>query len=113
MSAITPTAIAALKLLKGSSRFNTCSAKSLAGRLWPEKLADCHTSLRRGGLYRAAGAHYSKLAKKGWVGHWMDDFSSGYFLTQAGVDVLASTEQGQGSPATNTTGPQPATSTKD
>lgn len=89
---ITPKALQALKLLAGSSPRNTRSAKSLAGRLWPEKLRDCDTSLRRGGLYRAAGAYYSKLMKKGWVGHWMDEFDSGYYLTNAGQERIRSAE---------------------
>lgn len=83
-AAITPKALAALRLLEGTSQRDTRSAKALAGKLWPEKLRDCGTSLRRGGLYRAAGAFYSKLQKKGLVGHWMDDFWSGYYLTKTG-----------------------------
>lgn len=85
---ITPKALAALKLLEGTNQSDTRSAKSLAGKLWPEKLRDCGTSLRRGGLYRAAGAFYSKLQKKGLVGHWIDDFESGYYLAKAGQEVL-------------------------
>lgn len=87
---ITPKAIIALKLLRGTSPSNTRSAKALAKMLWPEKWADCGTSLRRGGLYRAAGAYYSKLAKRGLCGHWMDDFSSGYFITQMGASAIDS-----------------------
>lgn len=88
MPAITPKALAALKLLEGTSQNDTRSAKSLAGKLWPEKLRDCGTSLRRGGLYRAAGAFYSKLQRKGLVGHWIDDFESGYYLTKLGQECL-------------------------
>lgn len=85
---ISPKALAALKLLEGTSQSKTRSAKSLAGMLWPEKLRSCGTSLRRGGLYRSAGAFYSKLQKKGLVGHWMSDFDSGYYLTKAGQECL-------------------------
>jgi len=87
---ISPKALQALKPLEGADIHNTYSAKSLARRLWPEKMLHCHTALRRGGLYRSAGVFYSKLAKKGWVGHWMDDFSSGYYLTKAGLELLRS-----------------------
>ena len=87
---ITPKAIAALRLLRGTNRHDTRSAKALAGLLWPDRLADCGTSLRRGGLYRAAGAYYSKLAKQGLCGHWMTDFDSGYFITPKGVSALES-----------------------
>ena len=86
--AITPKALAALKLLEGTSQNDTRSAKALAGKLWPEKLRACGTSLRRGGLYRAAGAFYSKLQRKGLVGHWIDDFESGYYLTKMGQEFL-------------------------
>jgi len=44
-AAITPKALFALKLLEGTSHCDTRSAKSLAGRLWPEKMRDCGTSL--------------------------------------------------------------------
>ncbi len=87
-SDITEKALAALKLLEGTNRENTLSAASLARTLWPAKMRDCGTSLRRGGLYRSAGAFYSKLQKKGLVGHWMDDCSSGYYLTKAGQECL-------------------------
>jgi hypothetical protein len=86
---LTPKAIAALQLLKGTSRHNTRSGKALATMLWPDKLRACTTSLRRGGYYRAAGGYYSKLQKKGLVAHWMDDFDSGYYLTAAGATALA------------------------
>jgi hypothetical protein len=88
LEALTPKARIALDLLSGTNYRNTLSAKALAGRLWPEKLAACGTYLRRGGLYRAAGAYYSKLQKKGLVGHWITDFDSGYYITQKGVEAL-------------------------
>lgn len=65
---LTIRAVEALILLKGSNPQNTISASALASKLWPDRLEACHTSRKRGGLYRAAGAYYSKLAKKGWVG---------------------------------------------
>lgn len=86
---ITPKALQALKLLEGTSRHDTKSAKSLARSLWPEKMSECSTSLRRGGLYRSAGAFYSKLQKRGLYGHWMTDYDSGYYITQQGLDALA------------------------
>lgn len=86
---LTPKAIEALGHLRGTSRNNTRSARALAGLLWPERLSKCGTSLRRGGLYRAAGAYYSKLQKRGLCGHWMDDFDSGYFITASGMAALA------------------------
>ena len=86
---ITPKAIEALKLLKGASVHDTISASALAGRLWPDRMKECGTSLRRGGLYRSAGAYFSKLQKRGLVGHWMDDFTSGYYITALGQKVLS------------------------
>lgn len=88
LEGLTPKARIALGLLAGTNYRNTISAKALAGKLWPEKLSECGTSLRRGGLYRAAGAYYSKLQKKGLVGHWITDFDSGYYITQKGVEAL-------------------------
>lgn len=90
MTTLTPKAVAALRLLEGTSHRDTRSAKALASMLWPEKLKSCGTSLRRGGLYRAAGAYYSKLQKKGLAGHWMTDYDSGYYITPAGVAALTS-----------------------
>lgn len=87
---LTPRALSALRLLEHhTARSNTLSAKALARLLWPEKLHECKTSLRRGGYYRAAGAFFSALEKKGYVAHWMDDFSSGYYLTQKGLEAIA------------------------
>lgn len=86
---LTPKAVIALRLLEGTHLHDTRSASALARRLWPERLKECGTSLRRGGLYRAAGAYYSKLQKQGLVGHWMDDFDRGYYLTQKGQEALA------------------------
>lgn len=85
---ITPKAKQALMLLRGTSPNDTISASALAARLWPDRYVAMRTSLRRGGLYRAAGSYYSSLQKKGWVGHWMDEFTSGYYLTQLGQDIL-------------------------
>ena len=85
---LTPKAIAALRLLRGTSRSNTVSAKALANRMWPDRMADCGTSLRRGGLYRAAGAYFSKLAKQGLCDHWITDFDSGYFITPKGAAAI-------------------------
>lgn len=85
---LTPKAITALRLLEGTNYRNTRSAKALASMLWPEKLKSCGTSLRRGGLYRAAGGYYAKLQREGLVAHWMDDYDRGYFLTEKGKLVL-------------------------
>jgi hypothetical protein len=87
---LTDKAVTALKLLECTSRKNTRSAKALANSLWPDKIADCGTSLRRQGLYRSAGAFFSKLARRGLCAHWMDDYSSGYYLTKQGAEILAS-----------------------
>ena len=87
---ITPKAKSALQILRGTNMHNTRSAKALAGPLWPDRLADCGTSLRRGGLYRAAGAYYSKLAKQGLCGHRITDFDRGYFITPKGTIALES-----------------------
>lgn len=86
---LSPKAIDALRHLQGTSIRDTRSAKALARLMWPERLQACGTSLRRGGLYRAAGAYYSKLQKLGLVGHWMTDFDKGYFLTDKGAQALA------------------------
>jgi hypothetical protein len=87
-SKLTPKAVIALRLLEGTHRLNTRSASALARALWPDRLKACGTSLRRGGLYRAAGAYYSKLAKKGLVDHWITDFDSGYYITTKGMEAL-------------------------
>ena len=87
---LTPKAITALQLISGTSRHDMRSGKALAAMLWPAKLKECRTSLRRGGLYRAAGGYYSKLQKKGLVAHWMDDYESGYYITPAGKEALTS-----------------------
>lgn len=86
---ITSKTIEALKLLIGTSHLDTISARVLAERLWPDRVKNCNTSLRRGGLYRSAGAYYSKLQKTGLVGHWVDDYSRGYYITKAGINILA------------------------
>lgn len=85
---ITKKAIGALRLLRGTNRLNTLSAKALAYSLWPERLADCGNSPRRGGYYRAAGAYFSSLERMGLCGHWMDDFNSGYYITAAGLVAI-------------------------
>lgn len=91
---LTPKAVAALRLLQHhTSPSNTLSAKALARLMWPEQLRQCGTSLRRGGYYRAAGGYFSKLQKAGLVGHWMDDFDSGYYLTAKGVAALRQATQ--------------------
>lgn len=88
---ITPKAIEALRLLEyNTSQKNTRSAKVLARLMWPDRLKNCGTSLSRGGYYRAAGGYFSKLQKAGYVGHWMDDFGSGYYLTTKGQEALSS-----------------------
>lgn len=88
---LTPKAIEALRLLEyHTNPRNTRSAKVLARLMWPDKLQACGTTLRRGGYYRAAGGYFSKLQKAGYVGHWMDDFSSGYYLTAKGQAALSS-----------------------
>lgn len=93
VASLTPKAVAALTLLRGTSREDTRSAKSLANRLWPDKIAECGTSRRRGGLYRSAGGYYAKLAKIGLCAHYMDDFSSGYYLTAAGARALSQLDE--------------------
>jgi len=91
---ITPKALAMLRVLSSASRRDPLPAKAIARLLWPDKLRECGTSLRRGGLYRAAGAYCSKLQKRGLVGFFMDDFQQGYFLTEEGKRlVLASAER--------------------
>ena len=92
MTQLTLKAVIALRLLEGTHRNDTLSAKALASRLWPERLKECGTSRRRGGLYRAAGAYYSKLAKKGLVAHWMTDVDSGYYITPKGMEALAANQ---------------------
>lgn len=88
---LTPKAIEALRLLEyHTSPKNTRSAKVLARLMWPDKLQNCGTSLRRGGYYRAAGGYFSKLQHAGYVGHWMDDYTSGYYLTEKGRAALSS-----------------------
>lgn len=88
---LTPKAVDALRRLRGTNRRNTLSAGVLAGLLWPDRLHECGTSRRRSGLYRAAGAYYSRLKKAGLVGHWIDesaDTAAGYYLTAAGRAIL-------------------------
>lgn len=77
-----------LRVLSSASRQNPLPAKAIARLLWPDKLRECGTALRRGGLYRAAGAYCSKLQRRGLVGFFMDDFQQGYFLTEAGKQAL-------------------------
>lgn len=86
---ITPKTLEALKLLEGTTVADTRRAKVLASLLWPDRMKECVTSARRNGLYRATGAYYSKLQKEGLVGHWVDDFSSGYYITEHGRRVLS------------------------
>lgn len=85
---VTPKALDALKLLAGTNHLSAISASALAHKLWPEKLAECGTSRRRKGYARSAGAFYSKLQKQGLVSHWMDDLSSGYYITSKGEECL-------------------------
>ncbi len=85
---ITPKAIEALVLLVGTSSFDTRSASALASRLWPDRLVACGTSRCRGGLYRAAGAYYSKLQKQGLVGYWVDECDRWYYITKFGIETL-------------------------
>ncbi len=87
---VTPKAIEALRLLRGTDPHNTRSAKALAKSLWPDRMEQCDSSLRRGGLYRAAGAYFSKLQKRGLCDHWMDDFSRGYYITPSGLTAIDS-----------------------
>jgi hypothetical protein len=72
---LTPKAAQALSLLANTHSGDTRSARALA-------------SLRRGGLYRAAGAYYSKLMRAGFCSHWITDFDSGYFITEKGRQAL-------------------------
>jgi hypothetical protein len=85
---LTPKAAQALSLLANTHSGDTRSARALASLLWPDRLAKCGTSLRRGGLYRAAGAYYSKLMRAGFCSHWITDFDSGYFITEKGRQAL-------------------------
>ena len=86
---VTPKAMAALRVLVHATKHDPLPAKAIARKLWPEQLNECGTSLRRGGLYRAAGAYCSKLQKQGLVGFYMDDFQRGYYLTEVGHRVVA------------------------
>lgn len=86
---VTPKALAAMRVLAGATRHDPLPAKAIARSLWPDRLKECGTALRRGGLYRAAGAYCSKLQKLGLVGFYMDDFQQGYYLTEAGHQVVA------------------------
>lgn len=85
---ISEKACAALQALAGATKYRPLPASSVARVLWPERLKDCGTSLRRGGLYRAAGAFCSKLQRQGLVAFYMDDFERGYYLTEAGRQAL-------------------------
>jgi hypothetical protein len=91
---LTPKAIAALRLLRGTSMKNARRASALARMLWPEKMAGCSTSRRRGGLYRAAGGYYSKLVKLGLCDWWSSaDFDGGYYITAKGENALSCAEE--------------------
>lgn len=80
--------INALRVIKDSHSQKLYTASGLAQLLWPEKLNECKTSRRRVGYARTAGCYYSKLARKGLVKHWITDFTSGYYISQLGRDVL-------------------------
>ncbi len=90
---LTPKAIAALRLLRGTSFKDTRSASALARTLWPEKMAERSTSRRQGGLYRAAGAYYSKLAKQGLCDWWSTNYANGYYITAKGESALSCVEE--------------------
>lgn len=85
---LTPKTINALKHLSGTTQDDTRSAKALAFLLWPKKMEQYFTSQKRGGMYRAAGAYYSRLQKAGLVGHWCNNFRHGYYITQAGIAAI-------------------------
>jgi hypothetical protein len=85
---LTGSALAALSALQGSSRFDVMPGSAVARVMWPDRLKEMRTSLRRGGLYRAAGAVCSRLVKSGLAGHFMDDFYNGYYITEAGRAAL-------------------------
>jgi hypothetical protein len=91
---VSDAALAALRALKGASKQRPMSAKAVARTIWPDRITEAGTSLRRGGLYRSAGAFCSKLQRRGLVSHWITDFESGYFLTALGEGVLAAHEAG-------------------
>lgn len=78
----------ALKLLVGTSINETISASALAWQMWPDEVKG-RSQRQRGGLYRAAGGVYQKLQKKGLCSYWWTECSSGYFITQKGIDGLA------------------------
>lgn len=86
--------IKALRVIKDSHSQRLYSASGLAQLLWPEKVNECKTSRRRVGYARTAGCYYSKLIRKGLVKHWITDFTSGYYITQLGRDVLKKHDNG-------------------
>lgn len=86
---VTEAALAALRVLKNASRQSPMSAKGVARMLWPDRIQDAGTSLRRGGLYRSAGGFCAKLMRRGLVGQNITDFDAGYYLTELGTRVLA------------------------
>lgn len=86
---VTPKALAALRVLASATTFAPMSAKSVARCLWAQRLKECGTSQRRGGLYRAAGAYCSRLQKQVLVGYSFDDFQHGYYLTDIGRSVVS------------------------
>ena len=96
---LTPKAAEALRLLEGTSPRDTRSAKALASMLWPEKLKSCGTSLRRSGLYRAAGAYYSKLQRFATVAvstSWVTGFSASAGPSSRGVSLWSAAYQRTG-----------------
>lgn len=80
--------INALRIIKDSNIKRLYTASGLAHLLWPEQLNNCATSRRRVGYARTAGCYYSKLARKGLVKHWITDFTSGYYISPLGLEVL-------------------------
>lgn len=90
---VSPAAIAALRALRGATRQRPMSGRAVARTLWPERIKEAGTSLRRGGLYRAAGAYCSKLQRRGLVEHYITDFDAGYYLSELGERVIAAHEE--------------------
>jgi hypothetical protein len=93
---VSDAALSVLRALKGASMRYPMSAKAVARAIWPERMREAGTSLRRGGLYRSAGGFCSKLLRRGLVKHWITDFDSGYYLTGLGERVLAAHEPAAG-----------------
>lgn len=82
----------ALKVIKDSSYSKVYSPRGLALLLWPEAYNSCGTSGRRVGYARTAGCYYSKLMRKGLVSHKITDFTSGYYITEKGLETLKNAE---------------------